>query len=87
MAIVITDGKSSDTKNTSLEAELTRAAGIHVFAVGVGSSVDLHELHNIASKPVEQYAFQVRSFAALDSIKELLAIKTCTGLVLKCSKI
>ena len=79
VGIVITDGRSTNTSHTALEASKTRSKGIHLFAVGVGNRIDLRELYAIASKPRQDYAFRVRSFAALDSIKELLAIQTCTG--------
>ena len=50
-----------------------------MFAVGVGDRVDTTELMNIASTPTDHYMFTVDSYSALENIKELLAIKTCTG--------
>ena len=79
VGIVITDGRSTNASHTALEADKTRSKGIHLFAVGVGNRIDIRELYAIASRPRQDYAFRVRSFAALDSIKELLAIQTCTG--------
>lgn len=77
--IVITDGRSYQTQITAREAQKAREKGIHIFAIGVGYRVDENELRSIASKPSGEYMFMVDNFDSLDRIKELLAIKTCTG--------
>lgn len=79
VAIIITDGRSSDTEATRSEAEKARKQGIHMFAVGVGNRVDNGELISIANRPTDDYMFKVDGYAGLENIKELLAIKTCTG--------
>ena len=79
VAIVITDGKSDNREQTKIQARQLREAGIHVFAVGVGKGVDLQELYLIGSTPSSDYVFTVDNYAALDSIKKLLAAKTCEG--------
>lgn len=78
VGIVITDGNSDEREKTASEAEKVRDAGIHLFAVGVGESLDISELEAIASPPSKYYTFAVDSYAGLDNIKELLAIKACT---------
>ena len=79
VAVIITDGMSMDTEATAHQAQLTRDAGIHLFAIGVGQLIDREELDNIASKPTDQYAFTVNNYDALMRIKKLLAMKTCEG--------
>ena len=79
IGVVITDGKSDDAAATQREAKAARAAGIHLFAIGVGSQVDERELKAIASKPADQYVFTVNNYNALATIKEILAMKTCEG--------
>ena len=79
--IVITDGVSYQPTLTSAEAEAAKAAGISVFAIGVGPSVDLGELKGIASDPADNFMFSVTDFDALDSIKGVMAVKTCNARV------
>jgi len=80
IGIVLTDGQSDNTTATAIEAVLTKAAGVHLFAVGIGTDVDLMELKAIASSPSEHYTFLVENFAGLGHIRDLLAIKTCEGI-------
>lgn len=77
IAIVLTDGLSADDDMTEREAKLIHELGVTVFAIGIGSGVDKIEIQNIASDPNERHAFQVDDFSSLETIKDLLAIKTC----------
>ena len=77
LLIVFTDGESDDPFRTIKEARLTHAAGINVFAIGIGKDARQRELQSIASRG--QYVFTVSSYPALKSIKSLLAIKACQG--------
>ncbi|XP_060559248.1 cartilage matrix protein-like [Ruditapes philippinarum] len=79
IAIVLTDGLSANEDLTRREALLTHAAGIKVFAIGIGDGIDLLEIQNIASNPDDNYVFQVNDFNSLETIKDLLAIKTCSA--------
>ena len=79
MAVVITDGKSDDRVMTQQQATRLHDAGVHVFAVGVGDEYVTDELNVIASAPSSDYVFTVNNYAALDRIKDLLAMKTCQG--------
>ena len=82
IAIILTDGKSWDPKETALQAKLTKEKGIYIFAIGIGNDVDSNELHSIASSSEDdraQFVFHVKNFDALGSIKNILAIKTCEG--------
>lgn len=75
--IALTDGLSRDPLQTKLESDLARNQGIYLFAIGIGNGAKLEELQNIGNEPHDKYVFQVRSFRALDSIKDLLAARTC----------
>ncbi|KAL3866047.1 hypothetical protein ACJMK2_043388 [Sinanodonta woodiana] len=77
VAIVVTDGMSKNPIDTARQAELAHKAGIYTFAIGVGVHTDLQELRDIASNPDDDFLFQTYDFNSLDSIKKLLAIKTC----------
>ncbi|XP_048238948.1 collagen alpha-1(XII) chain-like [Haliotis rufescens] len=75
IAVILTDGESDDTALTKESASLAKKDGIQIFAIGVGNRVVYSELRNIASEP--DSLFHVGSFQALDSIKEILARRTC----------
>ena len=49
------------------------------LCAGVGDSYDEQELKHIANEPADDFTFLVDNYASLDKIKEMLAIKTCTG--------
>lgn len=78
IAVVITDGKSSDPAATKEEAKKLHALGIHVYAIGVGNSqkYDISELKAIASDP-ENGVYTVSSYSALKEIAEKFHIKPC----------
>ncbi|XP_021344236.1 integrin alpha-1-like [Mizuhopecten yessoensis] len=80
VAVVLTDGQSNSVVRTVWEAMKARREGIHMFAIGIGSFINRRELRGIASKPTHDYMFQVSNFQALESIKNILAIKTCVGM-------
>lgn len=77
IAVVITDGKSRNMLRTLIEAARAKRDNIHLFAIGVGHAVNSRELSRMASQPAEEYFFQVAGYSALDSLKKILAIKTC----------
>lgn len=74
IGIVITDGESEIPAETHQQATLCKAAGITMFAVGVGSA-NTEELGNIASAP--DMVFYVDDYTMLDNLKEQLAWKAC----------
>lgn len=77
VAVVITDGKSTETKKTIEAARVAREMGIHLFAIGVGKKYDRKELENIANKPSDEYVFTVDNYSALKNILNVFAVKTC----------
>ncbi|XP_071093075.1 vitrin-like [Haliotis cracherodii] len=74
VCIVLTDGNSQEGRKTHREANLTRAAGMEMIAIGVGS-VSRQELRNIAGD--ESNVFSVSNYNSLNTIKEQLANETC----------
>lgn len=84
MAIVVTDGRSSNPTQTAAEAKKARDAGITVLAIGVGSGVSKPELNAIATDPDSTHVFAADNFDALKSLKALLSTKACEGKFLFC---
>ena len=82
--ILLTDGQSENATQALQEAREAREEGMAVFAVGIGSHTDMVELMGVASDPDENFVFRVDSFGGLENIRELLAIKTCDGKLVKC---
>ena len=78
IGIVITDGESDNPTATALQARLAREQGIHLFAIGVGNAQEA-ELKNIASQPSDKFVFRVTNYGHLDTIKEMMALRTCKG--------
>lgn len=75
VAIFITDGESNYPEDTAKAAKLAHQAGIQIFAVGVGPYVNKDELLTIAGSP--DSVFQVDSYAVLETLRDMLAWKTC----------
>ncbi|XP_076107805.1 collagen alpha-6(VI) chain-like [Mytilus galloprovincialis] len=79
IAILITDGEPTDIEATRIAAEKGKQEGIIIFAIGVGQYIDQTGLDIMASSPTETHSFAVDNYAALSSIEESLAEKTCTA--------
>lgn len=78
--VVITDGRSQDTRATKEAARMAHDSGIKTFALGVGRYIDLNELAVIASDPNDDYLYNVDNFDKLDAILvDKLARKACDG--------
>jgi uncharacterized protein YegL len=75
IVIVVTDGNSQNWKLTKSSAEDTRADGVTVFAIGVGTEVRDTELLNIAGNI--SMVTKVDSYEQLSTIQQTLASKTC----------
>ena len=58
---------------------LFQTPGADIFAIGVGHGVFFKELNAMASKPSEQFSFQVSDFRALSRIEERFSQSTCKG--------
>nr|KAG5708598.1 hypothetical protein BaRGS_033019 [Batillaria attramentaria] len=77
VVVVITDGESRKAQETLEAARALRDHGATIFAIGVGSKIDVQELRAMASEPSSEFVYEVTNFAALSSIKSELVIKTC----------
>ncbi|XP_052791179.1 cartilage matrix protein-like [Mya arenaria] len=77
IAVLITDGRSARPDLTFSAAKDVHTDGIYMFAIGVGNKTDRAELKKMASKPVNEYTFEVNAYGALSRIKQLLAYKAC----------
>ena len=77
ICIVVTDGVSNiNSRRTIPEAEEARAAGIHIYAIGIGLT-DTTELDGIASKPVEENRFAVQEFSELRALRDTVFSAFC----------
>lgn len=79
IAIVITDGNSVHPPETLQAANEARQENIGLIAVGVGSSVNLQELQNIASDPDASHVFQATSYEQLQALTTSVLDSACTS--------
>ena len=80
VAIVITDGGSDYTMLTREQADLVKAGGTRIIAIGVGDSINPEELHAIASSDSD--VLYADDYNALDSIRNSLLLVACEGMQL-----
>ena len=76
IAIIITDGKSSD--NIGDPAQQLRDSGCTVFSVGIGKNYDKEQLREMATNPDSQHVLEA-DFDALDSIVDTIVDTSCKG--------
>ncbi|XP_059372839.1 collagen alpha-6(VI) chain-like [Carassius carassius] len=69
VAVVITDGKSSD--EVARAAAALRRSGVTVFALGIKDTEE-EDLRAIASYPYKKFVFNVKDFDKLNSISNIL---------------
>ncbi|XP_067940078.1 collagen alpha-6(VI) chain-like [Watersipora subatra] len=77
IGILLTDGQSKDPFRTQYEANVSKAAGIEMFSIGIGTQINSQELQDLASGP--RNVFLVNSYQTLQSIEIFLANKLCQG--------
>jgi len=74
--ILLTDGTANiEESNTLLEADLTKAANIKLYTVGVTDEVDEVQLRVMASSP--DYFFFASDFEQLNSVLEQVVEYSC----------
>ena len=78
VAIVVTDGRSNSRAATIAAAQAVHAAGVTVFAAGIGNT-DATELDAIASRP--EYVEHITGFNTeeLQQLQEMLSGEACRG--------
>ena len=65
VAIIVTDGRPQDQVNEV--AARARAAGIELYAVGVGRA-DMESLKMIASEPLDEHVFYVETYGVIEKL-------------------
>ena len=79
VAIVMTDGKSSDSSKTKEAALKLKQSNVEVIGIGIGTDVDKDEIRAIASgSDEENLSYFMEDFNALKSILNELKDKTCS---------
>lgn len=79
VTIILTDGVSNiNGRKTIGEAELARAEGIHIYAVGIGLT-DTRELDGMASVPASENSFNVQNFDELAALSDTVFQSFCPG--------
>ncbi|XP_071325050.1 collagen alpha-6(VI) chain-like [Trachinotus anak] len=76
VAVVITDGESTDS--VAEPAQSLRDRGILVFAIGVGEANE-QELQSIANEPPHHFVFTIDDYPALETIRERLLQTVCNS--------
>lgn len=79
IAIMVTDGGTSETTAAINQANEARLAHISMIGVGVGGLVNMNELNSIADKPSASHVITVRNYDELESISNQLMTMTCGG--------
>lgn len=79
VAVVLTAGESDDQHATMKEAKKLRAQGTSLFAIGIGSSINVEELNGIAGKLSSKTVFFARNFNALGTARESLNQALCNS--------
>jgi Mg-chelatase subunit ChlD len=79
ICIILTDGVSNiNSRKTIPQAVESRAAGIHIYAIGIGLR-DTRELDGMASEPASENSFNVKSFDELSVLSEKIFEAFCPG--------
>jgi hypothetical protein len=79
IAVLITDGGSSNPQAAVAAADKARTENIGMLAIGVGNRVNNAELNKIADSPSSENAFHVNSYNDLDAITDKLIAQMCKG--------
>lgn len=90
VVVVLTDGETnpgsydkhwgeSGKAQTQIEAAVIKDRPAYIFAIGVGSAVDVNELNGISSDPDSRFTILVSSFKKLNSedVKKMLLARAC----------
>ena len=79
IAVLLTDGRSTDEQQTWQRAMEVRQADITLLVVGISAHVYPRELQAIASSPVDNNVFLTDSFTTLTDVKDALTRALCNG--------
>ncbi|XP_053375360.1 von Willebrand factor A domain-containing protein 2-like isoform X1 [Mercenaria mercenaria] len=78
IAILITDGQSYNFEQSTIAAEKLKDLGIIIYTAGVGNSVNVEELQNVATN--SSYYFNADSYNSLEDINGPLTLSACTDI-------
>ncbi len=76
--MLLTDGFSNGIK-PGFAASALRNLGVSIFSIGVGQSVSVAELNEIASDPDTDYVFRLNNFNELASFVDRVSSVSCSG--------
>ena len=79
VAIVLTDGRSSQPHLTIIAAQTIHNTGITVYALGIGSGVDINELNTIATSSNNVFLISNFSASQFTAILLPLRVTACTS--------
>lgn len=79
IAVMITNGGSSNPTAAAQAADKLRQQNIGVMVVGVGNQVSHTDLNKVADSPAADNTFWVNSYDTLDSISDQLIAQMCKG--------
>ncbi len=75
----ILDGASNNAQATFSEARRSHQEEIHIISVGVGNNMNMQELENMASHPVQSNVLLVENFNALTRIMDVIKEAICNS--------
>lgn len=79
VTIVLTDGRASNGYEPQTAASNLRGAPVnsHIVSIGVGTRYDSTELENMASSPVDQNVYTIKSFSRIPTIVDKISFTAC----------
>jgi predicted alpha/beta-fold hydrolase len=80
IAIMVTDGGTSETAAAITQATEARNSNIGILGVGVGGGVNMNELNSIADKPSASHVITVSNYNQLESVSNQLMSMACGGM-------
>ena len=78
MLVILTDGYSN-TGQVSGPALQLKNYGVVIFSVGIGQSLSMHELREMASDPDDQHVIILDNFSQLEYLAKKMSGQTCNG--------
>lgn len=75
--ILLTDGASANPSATLAQANMLKQYGIDIITIGIGESVNLQEVTDVASDA--NHVFTVSDFSLLQTIRESIKKAACEG--------
>lgn len=77
LVILVTDGKANEGGPPSTVTNRMKAAGVQIFGIGVGPSIDQQEIESWVSLPLSEHFFTTTNFAQLDKVLKDIVANAC----------